>query len=103
MGNRLCRGSVKLDSHKSLFSEFEIVTVREYNDYNGGTFLDEINTAAEYLDSANAYDEPFYRVYGVYKNKIPKSRRVIADFFDIKDAIVFLYELTGEDVQIVSY
>lgn len=103
MKNRLCRAIVTFHCAKSLFSEIELVTVREYNDYNGGTYIDEINTAAEFLDSHNAYDEPFYRIYGVYKNKSPKSRKFLADFFDISDAISFLHDLTGEDIVLVSY
>lgn len=103
MSNRLCRALVSFKCDKSLFSGFEIVTVREYNDYNGGTYLDEINTASEFLDSSNAYDDPFYRVYGIYKNQIPKSRKFISDFFDIKEAVSFLSDLTGENVHVVSY
>ena len=103
MSNRLCRAIVKFDCEKSLFSAFEIVTVREYNDYNGGTYLDEINTASEFLDSSNAYDEPFYRIYGIYKNQIPKSMRFISDFYNIKEAASFLYDITGQEVQIISY
>lgn len=102
MLNRLCRALVQTSS-KSLFSHFELVTVREYNDSNGGTYLDEISTAAEFLDDSNAYDEPFYRIYGVYKNAAPKSRRFIADFFDAKEAVSFLHDLTGENVQLISY
>lgn len=103
MTNRLCRALVPFDCHKSLFAEFELVTVREYNDYNGGTYLDEVNTAAEFLDSSNAYDDPFYRIFGIYKNKSPKSRKFIVDFFDIKDAISFLHDLTGQDIHVISY
>lgn len=101
--NRLCKASVSFDSQKSLFSSFEIITIREYNDYNGGTYIDEVSTASEYLDDTNAYDDPFYRVYGVYKNSIPRREKVIADFFDIDEARNFLYELTGQDISIISY
>lgn len=101
--NRLCRAIVPFTCSKSLFSAFELVTVREYNDYNGGTYLDEINTAAEFLDSMNAYDDPFYRIYGVYKNSMPRKMTFIADFFNIDDARKFLYELTGERVDVISY
>lgn len=103
MSNRLCRAVVPIINSRSLFSEFELVTVREYNDYNGGTYLDEINTASEYLDSSNAYDEPFYRIYGVYKNQSPRSRRFIIDFFDINEAVSFLHDLTGQNVDVISY
>jgi len=101
--NRLCRANVPFHCHKSLFQSFELVTVREYNDSNGGTYLDEINTAAEFLDSINAYDDPFYRVYGIYKNPMPQKMTFIADFFNIDDARKFLYNLTGESVDIISY
>lgn len=103
LSNRLCRASVPFNCTKSLFSFFELVTVREYNDYNGGTYIDEINTAAEYLDPTNAYDEPFYRIYGIYKNSIPRKSKVIGDFFDINDARNFLHDLTGENIDIISY
>lgn len=103
LSNRLCRSVVPFDCPKSLFSSFELVTVREYNDYDGGTYIDEINTAAEYLDASNTYDEPFYRIYGIYKNTIPRQSKVIADFFDINEARQFLYDLTGENIDIVSY
>lgn len=103
MKNKLCRAKVAFDCKESFFSGFEIVTVREYNDYNGGTYLDEINTIAEFLDASNAYDEPFYRVYGIYKIDIPRSRRFICDFFDIEQAVSFLHELTGREIQVMSY
>lgn len=101
--NRLCRAMVPFDCHKSLFSSFELVTIREYNDYNGGTYLDEINTVAEYLDSINAYDDPFYRIYGIYKNPMPIRSRSIGDFYDINEAKNFLHDLTGAEIHIVSY
>lgn len=101
--NHLCRAIVKNPNILSLFSEFELITVREYNDIDGGTYLDEVNTAAEFLDSSDAYDEPFYRIYGVYKDKSPKSRKFIIDFFDVKEAVSFLYDLTGEQVSLISY
>ena len=101
--NHLCRAIVKNPNTLSLFSEFELITVREYNDIDGGTYLDEVNTAAEFLDSSDAYDEPFYRIYGVYKDKSPKSRKFITDFFDVKEAVSFLYDLTGEQVSLISY
>jgi hypothetical protein len=103
MTNSLCRAFVPFDCHKSLFSAFELVTMREYNDYNGGTYLDEISTAAEYLDSHNAYDDPFYRIFGIYKNSIPRRWKFISDFYDINEARIFLHELTGQEVQIISY
>ena len=103
MSNKLCRASTQNPNPKSLFSSFEVITVREYNDYSGGTYLDEINTATQYLDSLNAYDEPFYRVYAVYRQSMPKSRRFIADFRNNNDAIEFIEELTGEKASVNYY
>jgi hypothetical protein len=103
MLNRLCRAIVETNNPSSHFSHFEIVTMREYKDYTGGTYMDEVSTAAEFLDSSNAYDDPFYRIFGVYKNHIPRSRKFIADFFDINDAKDFLIDLTGAEVQVISY
>lgn len=103
LNNRLCRAVVPFNCTKSLFSSFELVTMREYNDYDGGTYIDEINTAAEYLDAHNAVDEPFYRIYGIYKNFIPVKMKFIADFYDINEARQFLYDLTGENIDIISY
>ena len=103
LGNRLCRASIPFDCHKSLFQSFELVTVREYIDHNGGTYLDEVRTISEYIDSSNAYDDPFYRIYGIYKNSSPRKMTFIADFFHIDDARKFLHELTGERIDIISY
>lgn len=102
MSNRLCRILVPLNN-KSLFSELELVTIREYNDLDGGTYIDEVKTASEFLDSSNAYDKPYYRLYGVYKNTSPKLYRFIADFFDLKEAISFLHDLTGEEIKPLYY
>ena len=103
MNKSLCRAIVPFDCPKSYFKQFDLVTMREYIDYNGGTYLDEISTAAEYLDNSNAYDDPFYRIYGVYKNSMPRKMTFIADFFNIEDARKFLHELTGESIDIISY
>ena len=35
----------------SAFSGFEIVTLREFNDYQGGTILQEVKTAEDFLDT----------------------------------------------------
>lgn len=101
--NSLCRASVVFDCHRSFFSGFDLVTMREYSNSEGGTYIDEISTAAEYLDTSNAYDDPFYRIYGIYKNSIPRRTKVIADFYDINEARNFLHELTGQEVHIISY
>jgi len=104
-GNRLCKARVKNHNPKSRFAEFELVTVREYNDYNGGTYIEQVNTAAEFLEKdGNAYDEPFYHVYGIYYQHGGYSRtKFIAEFYDIDQALNLLQDLSGEDPLLISY
>jgi hypothetical protein len=104
-GNRLCKARVKNHNPKSRFAEFELVTVREYNDYNGGTYIEQVNTAAEFLEKdGNAYDEPFYHVYGIYYQYGGYSRtKFIAEFYDIDQALNLLQDLSGEDPLLISY
>lgn len=105
-GNRLCKAKVKNHNPKSKFKEFELVTVREYNDYNGGTYIEEVRTAAEFLEKdGNAYDEPFYHIYGVchsYDSNYTKLK-FISEFYDIDKALNFLLDLTGEEPVLISY
>jgi hypothetical protein len=104
-GNRLCKAIVKNHNPKSKFVEFELVTVREYNDYNGGTYIEQVNTAAEFLEKdGNAYDEPFYHVYGIYYLHGGYSHtKFIAEFYDIDQALNLLQDLSGEDPFLISY
>ena len=101
--NRLCRAVVDNPNTKSPLSYFELITVREYSNHGGGTYISEVRTASEFLDNTNAYDEPFYRLFGIYRNIKPKKTRFIADFFDINEAKNFLYDLTGEKIDVISY
>jgi hypothetical protein len=105
-GNRLCKARVKNNNPKSRICEFELVTVREYNDYDGGTYIEQVNTAAEFLEKdSNAVDEPFYHIYGTYCNTISymKKTRFIAEFFDLDQALNFLLDITGEEPLLISY
>jgi hypothetical protein len=101
--NSFCRAIVKNPNTKSPIVSFELITVREYINHNGGTYISEVRTASEFLDNTNVYDEPFYRIFGVYRNIVPKQTRFIADFFHIDEAKKLLYDLTGEDIQVISY
>jgi hypothetical protein len=92
------------NNHKSPIEGFEIVTCRELPDYEGGTILEEVRTAEEFLNAdEEALDDPFYRVFAVYKKEIGKPKKIIADFYDINQAIDFIYDLTGENINIISY
>ena len=90
-------------SNSSLFSGFEIITCREFNDYQGGTIIQEVKTAEDFLDTDEfSLDEPFYRVFGIYKRDTPKTRRALGDFYNVKDAMSLIYDLTGKSCNIYS-
>lgn len=104
MVKKLCRAIVQNPNNKSQFDSFEIITMREYFDpMSGGTYFDEVRTAAQYLDKYNSYGDIFYRVFAMYRNNSPRVARAIGDFNDVENAVTFLFELTGEKVRIESY
>jgi hypothetical protein len=103
-GNRLCKAIVPYNHPKSRIAELELVTVREYNDYEGGTYFEEVKTAAEFLEKeGNAYDEPFYHIYARFHKHDPRPGRFLAEFFDLDQALNFLLDLTGEEPKVISY
>jgi len=102
--NRLCNAYVDHTSEKSMIKRFEIVTCRELSDYEGGTIIEEVKTAEEFLNTdEEAIDEPFYRVFAIFRDDYFKKRKAIGDFNNIYQAAVFLEELTGNKVDIYSY
>lgn len=105
MKNTLCNARVVNPNKKSLISHFILMTVREYMDYDGGTYIDEIKNSTDLLyNEHKAIDEPFYRIYGEKKEKDDKINLIfITEFFHINHAINFLYDITGEHPTIVSY
>lgn len=89
---------------KSPIEGFEIVTCREISDYNSGTILEEVRTAEEFLNAdEEALDDPFYRVFAVYRKETNRTKKVLADFYDIKQAMSFIQDLTGLETHIYSY
>ena len=99
--NKLCNAYVPFNHADSKISGFELITVREFNDYQGGTIIQEVKTAEDFLDTDEfGIDEPFYRIYAVYRPHYSKSRRAIGDFYHISEAIIFLEELTGQMVKV---
>lgn len=110
--NRLCNAYVPNTNSRSKFFGFDLCTMREELDINGGTQIIQIKTAEEFLNDYNAVDDVFYRVYGLYKEDIYKDsktifqqtkRKFIIDFFDVQQARIFLSDLTGMRVDIYSY
>ena len=74
------------------------------NDYHGGTIIQEVKTAEDFLDTDEfGLDEPFYRVFAVYKDNYARSRKAIGDFYDVKEAMLLIEEITGNPVHIYSY
>jgi len=89
---------------KSYFKAYEIVTCREIPDYDGGTIIEEVRTAEEFLNADEiSIDEPFYRVFGVYRPEYYKTRKALGDFYNVSDASTFIQEITGVSVHIYSY
>ncbi len=99
----LCNAFVVNNNRNSSYSSFEITTMREVEDFDGGTEIRHIKSKEEYhLIEGVSLDKPFYRVSAFYREE-SKGSRTIADFFDAKQAVLFLEELTGIPVYIYSY
>jgi hypothetical protein len=103
--NTLCSARVVNHNSKSPISHYILITVREYNDYQGGTYIDEIKSADDFVNNdITAIDDPFYRIYGEKRTEKPGMELVyIAEFFNIKQAKEFLYNISGEYPIVVSY
>ena len=102
--NRLCNAFALNTNSKSVIKGFEIITCREVSDYSGGTIIEQLKTAEDFLGSNEfGLDDPFYRVFAVYKNDYHRGRRAIGDYWHIKEATSLIEELTGNSVHIYSY
>ena len=105
MSNTLCNGRVKNNNPKSPIEYFLLVTVREFSDYEGGSYIDEIKSAEQFLDSEEeGLDDPYYQIYGErYSHDTEYKSIFLGEFYDLDKALNFLYYLTGEEAQVVSY
>ena len=102
--NNLCNAYVVNTNPASHYAGFTITTCLEMADPDGGTFIEPIENGDEYLDLlCEALDDPFYRVTAKYKSDLYKSFRILADFYNIKEAVLFIEELTGSVVDIYSH
>jgi hypothetical protein len=103
--NTLCSARIVNHNSKSPISHYILITVREYNDYQGGTYIDEIKSADDFVNNdITAIDDPFYRIYGEKRTEKPGMELVyIAEFFNIKHAKEFLYLISGEYPTVISY
>ena len=48
-------------------------------------------------------DDAFYRVFAVYKKNYFRTRKAIGDYYDVKEAMSCIEELTGNPVHIYSF
>lgn len=96
--NTLCNARVPNHNSKSPLSHFILMTVREYNDDNGGTYIDEIRSVSDYLHySYKAIDDPFYRIYGEKRrDNVECDLVLLGEFFHIDQAREFIYNISGE-------
>lgn len=103
--NVLCNGYLKNNNPKSPIAYFEIITVREFSDYEGGSIVEHIKNMEHFLDTEiDALDEPFYQIYGKrYTDDVLGEPIFLGDFSTIEGANKFLYNLTGEYPDIISY
>jgi len=103
--NRLCKARVKNKNPFSKFDSFEIVTVCEYNDKDGGTYISEIYSIDDYVNNEyNACDDPYYHVVGVYHSyNQSRKTKFISEFYDIDQALNLLLDLSGEEPLLISY
>tara|TARA_B100001778_G_scaffold334716_1_gene347327 strand:- start:78 stop:398 length:321 start_codon:yes stop_codon:yes gene_type:complete len=102
--NSLCNAYVVNTNPLSAYAGFRITTMLELADPDGGTFIEPVTSGEEYLDLLpEALDDPIYRVSAKYKQGYHRDSRVLADFYNIKEASLFLTELTGSSVDIYSY
>ena len=66
--------------------------------------IQELKTAEDFLDTDEfGIDDPFYRVFAVYKDNYFRNRKAIGDYYNVKDAMLLIEELTGNPVHIYSY
>ena len=107
--NRLCNAFVYNPNWKSKFFGFEILTLREIWLSEGGTEIEEVKTAAQYLADYDQVADVFYRVYGLYRKEegtcplVPTQYFAMGDFYTVEDAQKFLEDLTGSKVYIHKF
>lgn len=105
MNNTLCNARIKNNNPKSPIEYFELVTVREFNDYEGGTIIEQIKSVEDFLSTDwGAIDEPFYHIYGRMRpDNVGRGSIMLGEFYCLEKARSFLHSLTGEYPEIISY
>jgi hypothetical protein len=105
MSNTLCNGGIKNNNPKSPIEYFRLITVREFSDYEGGTIVDVITSAEQFLNTEEeAIDEPFYQIFGQRRIEDNNPKEIfLGEFYSLDKAKEFLYNITGEVPEIISY
>lgn len=98
--NKLFKGWCSNEGNgRSHILHYHIDTVREINDYNGGTVVDSIETLEEFFNIDGLSDnEPYYVVSGTFKFDIPRGPIKIFETPDLKVAVFVVESLTGNKV-----
>ena len=106
--NKPYNAYVMFNHPESKISGFELITCVEVSDHEGGTIIQEVKTAEDFLVTHDPYfgnelESPFYRIFAVYKPTYARTRRAIGDFYNITEAIIFLEEFTGKQVEVHTF
>jgi len=105
MTNIICNGLVKNNHPKSPIDFFEIITVREYDDYENGIILEQVKDIEKFLSNDwNAFDIPFYQIYGKRYVDDKQSTTIFLGNFESLDKVKdFIYNITGQIPEIQFY
>lgn len=98
--NRLFSGWCSNEGNKkSNVLRYDIYTVRDITDYNGGSLSEEVTTLEEYfnLDSLSTGD-PYYAVYLTFKSNVPRGPIKAFETAELKVAIYIVQQLSGNAV-----
>ena len=98
--NRFFHGFCKnTGNNSSNFSFYIIETVRNISDYNGGIIVETVNKIEDFYFDDNRIGEPFYAVFGTFKDNLNRSSMLIGTFENLSQAIDIIENITGNHVR----
>jgi hypothetical protein len=100
--NKLFRGWCSNEGNtRSRILHYQIVTIRNIKDYDGGFIPEEVKTLEEYfnLDDISTDEEPYYAIYGTFKLDVPRGPIKIFETDELRVAIFVVEQLTGNKVR----
>lgn len=102
MGKPYLSCRIKHTNPKSPIAYFKIVAVREHKDYDGDFYIDEVTDDDDFYLYEDL--EIFYHVYGERYIDDKRSGTIfLGEFSTIDKAQDFVYYITGEIPDILSY